>query len=82
MANPTGDAGASKASRSTSIGISGGHSFRQCGQDGGGGPRRPVAGGAPGTEFCNRTGTTTAAAGPLPLAQLLVSLPGGFGGPV
>ena len=81
MANSTGDAGGSKASRSTSIGISGGHPFRQCGQDGGGGPRRPVAGGPPGIEFFNRTGTTTAA-GALPLAQLLASLPGGFGGPV
>jgi hypothetical protein len=82
MANSTGDAGGSKASRSTSIRISGGHSFRQCGQDGGGGPRRPVAGGAPGTEFCNRTGTTTAAAGALPFAQLLASLPGGVGAPL
>jgi hypothetical protein len=80
MANSTGDAGGSKASRSAPIGISGGHSFRQFGQDGGGGPRRAVAGGALGTEFFNRTGTTTA--GALPLAQLLASLPGGFGGPV
>ena len=81
MANSTGDAGGSKASLSAPIGISGGHSFRQFGQDGGGGPRRPVAGGALGTEFFNRTGTTTAA-GALPLAQLLTSLPGGFGGPM
>ena len=80
MANSTGDAGGSKASRSAPIGISGGHSFRQFGQDGGGGPRRAVAGGALGTEFFNRTGTTTA--GELPLAHLLASLPGGFGGPV
>ena len=43
MANPTGDAGGSKASRSTSIGISG---------------------------------------GAVAMAQLLVSLPGGFAGPV
>ena len=81
MANSTADAGGSKASRSAPIGISGAHSFRQFGQDGGGGPRRAVAGGALGTEFFNRTGTTTAA-GALPLAQLLTSLPGGFGGPV
>jgi hypothetical protein len=81
MANSTGDAGGSKLSRSASIGNSGDHSFRQVGQDGGGGQRRPVAGGAPRTEFFNRTGTTTAA-GALPLAQLLASLPGGFGGPV
>ena len=81
MANSTGDAGGSKASLSAPIGISGGHSFRQFGQDGGGGPRRPVAGGPPGIEFFNRTGTTRAA-GALPLAQLLASLPGGFGGPV
>ena len=81
MPNSTGDAGGSKASLSAPIGISGGHSFRQFGQDGGGGPRRAVAGGALGTEFFNRTGTTTAA-GALPLAQLLTSLPGGFGGPM
>jgi hypothetical protein len=81
MANSTGDADGSKASRSALIGISSGHSFRQFGQHGGGGPRRPVAGGAPGTEFSNRTRTTTAA-GALPSAQLLASLPGGFGGPV
>jgi len=53
MANSTGDAGGSKASRSAPIGISGAHSFRQFGQDGGGGPRRAVAGGTPGTEFFN-----------------------------
>ena len=81
MPNSTGDAGGSKASLSAPIGISGGHSFRQFGQDGGGGPRRAVAGGALGPEFLNRTGTTTAA-GALPLAQLLASLPGGFGGPM
>jgi hypothetical protein len=79
MANSTGDAGGSKASRSAPIGISGGRSFRQFGQDGGGSRRRPVAGGAPGTEFSNRT--RTAAVGVLPLAHLLTSLPGGFGGP-
>ena len=77
MPNSTGDAGGSKASLSAPIGISGGHSFRQFGQDGGGGPRRAVAGGALGTEFFNRTGTTRAA-GALPLAQLLASLLGGF----
>ena len=43
MANSTGHAGGSKASRSAPIGIAGGHSFRQFGQDGGGGPRRAVA---------------------------------------
>jgi len=73
MANSTGDAGGSKASRSAPIGISGAHSFRQFG--------RAVAGGALGTEFFNRTGTTTAA-GALPLAQLLASLAGGFRGSV
>jgi hypothetical protein len=81
MPNSTGDAGGSKASLSAPIGISGGHSFRQFGQDGGGGPRRPVAGGPPGIEFFNRTGTTRAA-GALPLAQLLASLAGGFRGSV
>ena len=82
MANSTGDAGGSKASRSAPIGIAGGHSFRQFGQDGGGSQRRAVAGGALGPEFLNRTGTTTAAAGALPFAQLLTSLPGGVGAPL
>jgi hypothetical protein len=81
MVNHTGDADSSNASRSAPIGISGGHSFRQFGQDGGGGSRRAVAGGAPGTEFFDRTGTT-AAVGALSLAHLLTRLPGGFGGPV
>ena len=82
MANSPGDTGGSIASRSALIGISSGHSLRQFGQHGGGGPRRPVAGGAPGTEFFDRTRTTTAAAGGLSSPQPLTSLPGGFGGPV
>jgi hypothetical protein len=49
MANSTGDASGSIASRSALIGISSGHSLRQFRQDGGSGPRRPVAGGALGT---------------------------------
>ena len=80
MANSTGDAGGSKASRSAPIGIAGGHSFRQFGQDAAVvregrwrvprlAPNFSTGQGRRRREHCQRRSRSP-------------SLPGGFGGPV